>query len=376
MGQERGSSSGTWGDYMTGFDRNPRATSGSKGAPSHRSGQSRPESSGWGSSGADGPDWGSSANNNENPSNGWSNEPGASSEQASSSRRDTQASGWGSSGDRWGSSGNAPPPSNDGWGSSGNAPPPSNDGWGSSGNALTPSNDGWGSSGNAPPPSNNGWGSSGNAPPPSRNGLESSGNAWGSSGNALESGYEWGSSGNDLGSGWGSAGDAWGSGGTDQGPGWGETPISDQDSKAPSAGAVAKLTEPDAVLGGTGVDGKLDALTATTRSSRVSVAPASRTDVQESGGAKPVHVAISSTPIRRVAWFPGELHPTHNEECGEDTFEPATVSLSVRNLRTTFLIHCFRSLWPVKKRSKCDRRMLTKTIISFRCYRTATIWGS
>jgi hypothetical protein len=76
---------------MTDFDRNPRATSGSRGAPSRRSGQARPESNGWGSSSADGPGWGTSANDNENPSNGWSNEPGALGEQASSSQRDTQA---------------------------------------------------------------------------------------------------------------------------------------------------------------------------------------------------------------------------------------------------------------------------------------------
>jgi hypothetical protein len=258
LGQERGSSSGAWGDYMTDFDRNPRATSGSRGAPSRRSGQTRPESSGWGSSGADGPGWGSSADNNENPSNGWSNEPGASGEQASSSQRDTQASGWGSSGDGWGSSGNVPGSSGDGWGSSGNR-------------------------------------------------LESSGNAWGSSGN-------------DLGSGWGSAGNAWGSAGTDQRPGWGEASISDQGNKASSANTVAKIAEPDAVLGGNGVDGNSDAA-ATSRSSRVSdpVAPASQTDVLKPGGAKPVRVAIPSIPIL------GEPEPAHNEERGEDAFEPATV---------------------------------------------------
>jgi hypothetical protein len=272
LGQEWGSSSGAWNDYMTDFDRNPRATSGSRGAPSRRSGQTRPESSGWGSSGADGSGWGTSANNNENPSNGWSNEPGASGEQASSSQRDTQAGGWGSSGDGWGSSGNGPGPSGDGLGSSGN-------------------------------------------------GLESSGNAWGSSGNGLESsGNGWGSSGNELGSGsgWGSTGNAWGSARTDQGLGWGETSISDQ---APSATAVAKITEPDAILGGNGVDGNSDAATATIRSSRVSVsvAPASQTDIQESGGAKPVRVAIPSIPTS------GEFDPAHNEERGEDTFEPATV---------------------------------------------------
>jgi hypothetical protein len=258
---------------MTDFDRNPRATSGSRGAPSRRSGQARPESNGWGSSSADGPGWGTSANDNENPSNGWSNEPGALGEQASSSQRDTQAGGWGSSGDGWGSSGNGPGPSGDGWGSSGN-------------------------------------------------GLESSGNAWGSSGNGLESsGDGWGSSGNKLGSGsgWGSAA-TWGSAGTDQGPGWGETPISDQGGRAFSATAVAKIAEPDAVLGGTGVDGYSDAATVTSRVS-VPVAPASQTDFQKSGGAKPVHVAIPSTPTS------GEPDPAHNEERGEDTFEPATVEL-------------------------------------------------
>jgi hypothetical protein len=267
---------------MTGFDRNPRATSGSMGAPSRRSGQTRPESSGWGSSGAGGPGWGSSADNNENPSNGWSNEPGASGEQASSSQRDTQAGGWGSSGDGWGSSGNGPGSSGDGRGSSGYA---------------------WGSFEHA-------WGSSGFE-------LESSGNAWGSSGNGLESsGNGWGSSGNKLGSGSG-----WGSAGTDQGPGWGETSISDQGSKASSAKAVAKIAEPDAVLGGNGVDGNSDAATTTSRPPRVSVAvaPAPQTDVQKSGGAKPVRVAIPSIPTS------GEPDPAHNEKRGEDTFEPATV---------------------------------------------------
>ena len=260
MGQERGRSSGSWNDYMTGFDRNPRATSGSGGAPSRRSGQTRPESSGWGSSGADAPGWGSSADNNENPSNGWSNEPGASGEQASSSQWGTQAGGWGPSGDGWGSSGN---------------------------------------------------------------GVESSGNAWGSSGNGLvSSGNGWGSSGNELGSGsgWGSAGNAWGSAGPGQGPGWGDS-ISDQGSKASSATAVAKIAEPDAVLGGTGADGNSDAATPTSPSSRVSVsvAPASQTDVQKSSGAKPVRVAIPSIPTS------DEPDPAHNEERGEDAFEPATV---------------------------------------------------
>lgn len=255
---------------MTGYDRNPRATSGSMGAPSRRSGQTRPESSGWGSFGADGPGWGSSADNNENPSNGWSNEPGASGEQASSSQWDTQAS-------EWGSSGNGPGPSGDGWGSSGNA-------WGSSGNELESSRNAWGSSGN---------------------GLESSGNGWGSSGNELGSG-----------SGWGSTGNAWGAAGTDQGPGWGETSISDQGSKASSAKAVAKTAEPDAVLGGNRVDGNSDAATTTSRSPRVAVAPASQTDVQKSGGAKPVRVAIPSIPTS------GEPDPAHDEERGEDTVEP------------------------------------------------------
>jgi hypothetical protein len=238
LGQERGSSSGTWNDYITDFDRNPRATSGSRGAPSRRSGQTRPESSGWGGSGADGPGWGSSANNNENPSNGWSNEPGASVEQASSSQRDTQAVGWGSSGNR----------------------------------------------------------------------LESSGNGWGSPGNELGSG-----------SGWGTAGDAWGSAGADQGPGWGETSISDQGSRASLA--TAKIAEPDAVLGGTGANGNSDAAAATSRSSRVTIAdaPASQTEVQKSGGAKSVRVVIPSIPTS------GGLDPAHNEERGEDRFEPATV---------------------------------------------------
>ncbi|KAI0284240.1 hypothetical protein BGY98DRAFT_584590 [Russula aff. rugulosa BPL654] len=309
MGPERGSSSGTWNDYMTGFDRNPRATSGSRGAPSHRSGQSRPENSGWGSSGADGPGWGSSTKNNENLSNGWSNEPGAAGEQASSSQWDTQAGGWGSSGD--------------GWGSSGNGPGPSGDGWGSSGNGLESSGNAWGSSGNALESSGNAWGSPGNA-------LESSGNAWGSSGNALESsGNGWGSSGNDLGSGGG-----WGSAGADQGPGWGETSISDQGSKAPSARAVAKTAEPDAVLGGTGVDGNSDAAVATTRSSRVSpaVAPASQTDIQESGGAKKVVVVVRTHLSQRHLWL--------------------------------------------TNRSKCNHRISTTAIISLRHYRTPTIWDS
>jgi hypothetical protein len=263
---------------MNGFDRNPRATatSGSRGVPSHRSGQTRPESSGWGSSGADGPGWGSSANNNENPSNGWSNDPGVSGEQASPSQWDTQAGGWGSSGDGWGSG-------------------PSGDGWGSSGNGLEPS-------GNGPDPSSDGWGSSGNR-------LESSGNGWGASSNDLGPG-----------SGWGSAGNAWGSVGTDQGPGWGETSISDQGSKGSSATAVAKIA-PDAVLGGHGVNGNSDAATMTTRSSRVSVSvvPTSQPDVRESGGAKPIRVAIPSIPTS------GELDPVHTEGRSEDTFEPATV---------------------------------------------------
>lgn len=204
-----GSSSGAWDDYITDFDHTLQATSGSRGAPSRRSGQTRPESSGWGSSGADGPGWGSSANNNENPSNGWSNEPGAHAEQASSSQWNTQADGWGSSGDRWGSSNKELGPSGNGWG-------PSNDGWGSSGKELGPS-----------------------------------GNAWGSSGN----------------------------------------------------------------------EGNSEVATATTRSPRVSIAvePPSQTDIQESSSTKPVRVAIPSTPT------PGELDPAHNEECGENTSEPATV---------------------------------------------------
>lgn len=261
LSQEWGNSSATWNDYVTSFDHNPRATSGSRGAPSRRSDQTRAESSGWGSSGADGPGWGSSANNNENPSNGWLNEPGASGEQTSSSQWDTHASEWGPSGDGWGSSGN---------------------------------------------------------------GLESSGNAWGSSGNRLQSsGDGWGSSGNDWGPGseWGSAGNAWGSGGTDRGPGWGETSISDQGRKAPPSTAVAKIAEPDAALGGTKVDGNSDAATVTTRSTWVSiaVAPAPDSDVQETGSAQPERVAIPLIPIS------GELDRAHNEERGKVTSDPAIV---------------------------------------------------
>ncbi len=133
LGKGRGSSSGTWNDYMTGFDSTPRATSGARGAPSHRSGQTRQETSGWGSSAADGPGWGSSANNSGSPLNGWSTEPGASGDQVSSSQWDTQEGGWGSSGDGWGSSGNALGSSGNGWGS-GNV-------WGSAGTDPGP---GWG----------------------------------------------------------------------------------------------------------------------------------------------------------------------------------------------------------------------------------------
>jgi hypothetical protein len=306
LSQEWGNSSGTWGEYLTDFDRNPRATSGLRGVPPRRSGQTRSESSGWGSSGADGPGWGSSANNNETQSNRSSNVPVASGEQ-SLSQSDTTASGWGPSGNGWGSSGNE-------WGSSGNE-------WGSSGNEWGSSGNEWGSSGNEWGSSGNGWGSSGN-------GLESSGNAPGPSGNGLKSsGNGWGPSGNEFGSGsgWGSTDNAWGSAGTDQGPGWGETSISDQGTKASSATTVAKIAEPDAVLGGNGVNGDSDAATATTRSSRVSVsvAPAFQNDIQESGCVKPVRVAIPSIPTSGE--LSGELDPAHNEERGEDTFEPATV---------------------------------------------------
>jgi hypothetical protein len=51
------------------------------------------------------------------------------------------------------------------------------------------------------------------------------------------------------------------------------------------------------------------------------------------------------------------------------------LSLSVRDVSDHPLIHCFRSLWSAN-RSKCDHRMLTTTIISFRHYRTPTKWGS
>ena len=260
--------------------------SGSRGAPSRQSGQTRPESSGWGNSGADGPGWGSNADNNENRSNGWSNEPGASGEQASSSQRDTQPGGWGSSGDGWGTSGSVPGSSGDGWGSSSNA-------WGPPGNGLESSG--------------NGRGSSGNARGPSGNGLESSGNGWGSSGNEVGSG-----------SGWGSAGNAWGSAETDQRPGWGETSISDRGGRSSSANAVAKIAETDAILGENGVDGNSDAATATSRVS-VPVAPASQTDVLKSGSAEPVRVAIPPIPVS------GEPDPAHNEERGEGAFEPASV---------------------------------------------------
>ena len=281
--------------------------SGSRGAPSRQSGQTRPESSGWGNSGADGPGWGSNADNNENRSNGWSNEPGASGEQASSSQRDTQPGGWGSSGDGWGTSGSVPGSSGDGWGSSSNA-------WGPPGNGLESSGNGRGSSGNARGPSGNGlessgngWGSSDKAWGPSGNGLESSGNGWGSSGNEVGSG-----------SGWGSAGNAWGSAETDQRPGWGETSISDRGGRSSSANAVAKIAETDAILGENGVDGNSDAATATSRVS-VPVAPASQTDVLKSGSAEPVRVAIPPIPVS------GEPDPAHNEERGEGAFEPASV---------------------------------------------------
>ncbi len=136
---------------MTSFDHNPRATSGARGAPSHRSDQTRPETSGWGSSGTDGPGWGSSANNNGGPSNGWSNEAGAPGKQASSSHQAVE----------WGSAGNGIVSSGDGWGSPG-------DGWGSSGNVLKKSSgNAWGSSSSEWGTTGDTWWSAGSNPGPS-----------------------------------------------------------------------------------------------------------------------------------------------------------------------------------------------------------------
>lgn len=78
---------------------------GNSGADGPGWGNSGAGDSGWGSSGADDRGWGSNANINGNPSDGLSNEPGTSGEQATSFQCDTQAVEWGSSGNGWGSAG-------------------------------------------------------------------------------------------------------------------------------------------------------------------------------------------------------------------------------------------------------------------------------
>ena len=206
QGQEWGSSSGTWDDYMTGFNPTPRATSSARGA-SHRS-QTTPGTSGWGSSGADGPGWGNSG---------------------------ADGPGWGNSGadDR-------------GWGNSG----ADGSGWGNSGAGDS----GWGSSG----ADDRGWGSNANINGNPSDGLSNE-PASGTSGEQATSSQcdtqavEWGSSGN-----------GWGTAGADLGPGWGEASIPNQDDKASSATTVAN---PNA-LGGTGADDNPDAAIAMTLPSR------------------------------------------------------------------------------------------------------------
>lgn len=205
------------------LNSNPRATSSGRGAPSRRSSQTTPGTSGWGSSGADGPGWGSSGADGP----GWG-----------SSGADNP--GWGSSGadgSGWGGSG----ADNPGWGGSGADGP----GWGSSG----ADNPGWSSSGADDP----GWGSSAK-----NNGKPSDGwsNEPGASGEQASS-SQWDTQA-------GTSGDGWGTGGTDLGPGWGGTSIVDQGKKASSATKVANIADPDALLGGTVADDNPGAATAAT----------------------------------------------------------------------------------------------------------------
>jgi len=95
----------------SGFGSRPSATSSTRGASSRQSGWGTSGPSGWGDASAGGPGWGSSANNDTSASDGWSNEPSAWGEQASSSQWGMQTEGWGSSG--WGTTGTDPEP---GWG--------------------------------------------------------------------------------------------------------------------------------------------------------------------------------------------------------------------------------------------------------------------
>jgi hypothetical protein len=94
----------------SGFGSHPSATSSTRGALSRQSGWGTSGPSGWGDASASGSGWGSGANNDTSASDGWSNEPPAWGEQASSSWG-VQTEGWGSSG--WGTTGTNPEP---GWG--------------------------------------------------------------------------------------------------------------------------------------------------------------------------------------------------------------------------------------------------------------------
>lgn len=94
----------------SGFGSHPSATSSTRGASSRQSGWGTSGPSGWGDASAGGSGWGSGANNDTSASDGWSKEPSAWGEQASSSQWGMQTEGWGSSG--WGTTGTDPEP---GW---------------------------------------------------------------------------------------------------------------------------------------------------------------------------------------------------------------------------------------------------------------------
>ena len=95
----------------SGFGSRPSATSSTCGASSRQNGRGTSGSSGWSNVSAGGSGWGSGANNDKSASDGWSNEPSAWGEQASSSQWGMQTEGWGSSG--WETTGTDVEP---GWG--------------------------------------------------------------------------------------------------------------------------------------------------------------------------------------------------------------------------------------------------------------------
>ncbi|KAI9466993.1 hypothetical protein BJY52DRAFT_1235742 [Lactarius psammicola] len=111
LGSNRGGSSNSWDDYISGSSSNPAATSSGWGTSSLWDSQAKAETSGWGDSATGDSGWGSNANNDVGVSEKKSAEPAALDAKASTPQWGSHNADWGAPGEGWGRSDGT------GWGS-------------------------------------------------------------------------------------------------------------------------------------------------------------------------------------------------------------------------------------------------------------------